>query len=319
MLITSKTTLKCIVAAFVAGAAVLHANTFNYKPGDVLIGFRKASGGTTDLLVNAGSVTNFVHQAANTTVTISTYTGQQLGVVGTNNIAWCAFAYITGTSNTLYVSSPRPDNNTQTTPYTTDRSSAQGQVVSQMGAIVNGAIVQQNYNGLNSSTAVLEPESYAVSGGGVSFYNGLWNDGSGQFNSTFQAQPEGFTAANFTTAGTPSRADFYYLPPNAAAVDGTFLGYFQLNTNGVMTYTAYPAAAVVAPVITAHSRSGTTFTVTFTTGNSGTYTLRGTNSAGLSAPRSSWPAINSVSGDGASHSLSDITSASDKFYTISAQ
>jgi hypothetical protein len=319
MVICKKTLFNCLITSFVCGTAVLRANTFNYTAGDVLIGFRKAGAGTTDLVVDAGSVTNFVNQAPNTTVTISAYTGQQLGVVGTNNIAWCAFAYITGTSNTLYVSNPRADVNTQTTPYTTDRSSAQGQVTSQMGAIVNGAKIQQNYNGLNSSTAVLEPESYVVSGVGASYYNGLWNDASGSFNSTFQAQPEGYTAVNFTTAGVPSRADFYYLPPNAAAVNGTFLGYFQLNTNGVMTYTAYPAVSVVAPVITAYSHIGTTNTLTFTTGSSGTYTLRGTNSAGLTTARTNWPAISSVAGDGASHQLSDVSSNSGKFYTITAQ
>ena len=77
---------------------------------------------------------------------------------------------------------------------------------------------------------------------------------------------------------------------------------------------------MATPAIVSFIRtSNTTNTITFTTGSIGTYTLRGTNSAGLSTARTNWPAISSVSGNGSSQSLSDVTAAGNKFYVITAQ
>ena len=71
------------------------------------------------------------------------------------------------------------------------------------------------------------------------------------------------------------RSDFYQLTPTSGYALGTWLGYFELSTNGAMTYVAYPSTT---PVITSITRSGTTTTINYTTGLYGTYTLRGTNS-----------------------------------------
>jgi hypothetical protein len=305
------------------GTISAFGNNFAYNPGDVLIGFRRVSSPVNDLVVNAGSITNFINQAANTTVTISAYnTSQQLRAVGTNNIAWTAFTFTTvsGANNVLYVSNPRSDLNTQTDPYLSDKSGVQGQVTSQMKSCYLGAQYFQNFSTTNSSTAVLITDSYVVSGVGASYYETLYNDGSGQFNGTFQAVPEQFTPVNFTSSSTPVRADFYKLAPAVSGnPPGQFLGYFTLNTNGVMTYTAYPSAVITAPVITSFVHSITTNTVTFTTGSTGIYTLRATNSVGLTTSLTNWPAISSVSGDGSSHTLTDISTQINRFYSITAQ
>ena len=88
----------------------------------------------------------------------------------------------------------------------------------------------------------------------------------------------------------------------------------------MMTYTAYPSVTVSKPVILSFTRtSNKTNTVTFTTGASGTYTLRGTNSLTPQTAKTNWPAIASVSGNGSSQSLQDITTDSRKFYSITAQ
>jgi len=299
------------------------AATFAYTNGNVLICFRRANTGPTDLIVNAGYVSFYTNLAPNTKVTVPGFTGQQLGFIGTNNVAWTALAFYDNAAapaairNTLYISSPRASLNTPTDPYYSDTASAQGQVVSKLNAIVLGAQNNGNYSSTNTSSAVLEPESYNQNNSAVSYYIGLGNNLN--FNDTFQAQPEQVTPANFTTGGTSVRADFYWMPPAAGSPNGKFLGYFELNTNGVMTYTAYPSATVTAPVITSFMRTGFTNLVTFTTGSAGTYTLRGTNSAGLTVPRTNWPAVTSVAGDGASHTLRDTNSAPNKFYVITAQ
>ena len=42
---------------------------------------------------------------------------------------------------------------------------------------------------------------------------------------------------------------------------GKWLGYFELSTNGVMTYVAYPSTT---PVIASINRSGSSNTITYT-------------------------------------------------------
>jgi hypothetical protein len=175
------------------------------------------------------------------------------------------------------------------------------------------------YSPYNSSLAALESDSWNESEGlSLSYYNGLGT--TFDFNGSFQADPEQYNPANFTTSGNPLRSDFYWLYPSSASnLKAVFLGYFELSTNGVMTYTAYPTPTVVAPTIISFTRTGSTSTVTFTTGNSGTYTLRGTNSLTSGTPSTNWPSVTSVAGDGSNHSLSDITTSTNKFYIITAQ
>ena len=332
--IKSVRSLKAILGAFAMLAILVtqvQANTFPYVSGDVLLCIRKSPTGAQDLLVNVGNVSYFTNLAPNTTVAIPNYSGTQLGQIGTNNIAWSAWAYLdahatrpSGMTNTIYMTSPRDPaaNNIQTTPYYRDTASSQGQVVSKLSSIAGGAINNANYSVLNSSTAVLESESYNLSGGlVVSYLIGLGNNLN--FNDTFQATPEQYTAPSFTTGGTPERADFYCIVPTVgndhSGPPSQFLGYFELSPAGVMTYTAYPSAAVSVPVIVSFTRTNTTSTVTFTTGSTGNYSLRGTNSAGLSTARTNWPVISSVAGDGNNHSLSDVTAAAATFYVITAQ
>jgi len=311
----------------VAGPAC--ANTFTYTNGTVLICFRKATTGATNLIVNAGPVSNFTNLAPNTTITIGSFTGTQLGQVGTNSIAWSAWTYFDNTAapnqqNTLFMSKPRSSLNSQTTPYYRDKPSAQGQVISVLGSIVNGGSDEANYSTLNTPLAVLEDSSYNLNNTDVSYFNGLGS--TLDFQTTFQAAPDQTTPANFTTAGIPVRADFYWLAPTnflgfvpTGNRPGTFVGYFQLSTNGVMTYTAYPSAVAATPVIVSFTRIGTTSTVTFTTGTSGTYSLRGTNSLTSGTASTNWPVLNSVGGDGNNHALQDVTTSSNKFYIITAQ
>jgi hypothetical protein len=299
------------------------ATTFTYTAGDVLICFRKTGGGTLDLEVDAGPISTFTNLAIGQKITIANYTGAQLARVGTNSISWSAFTYLdastTGTpTNVLYMSNPRYDLNTQTDPYGRYNNSSQGLTVSQIKSIISGMTNYVNYTNASSSTASLVPES-ASTPPYISYIVGLGPNLN--FNNTFQTDPEQSTSGSFTTSGQPMRADLYRLYPSAGGAlhpDGEYLGYFELSTNGVMTYTAGPSATVlVAASITSVARSGTTNTVTFTTGSGGTYFLCGTNN--LMAPMTNWPSFNSVAGDGSSHSLTHVTTASSMYYIIKAQ
>jgi hypothetical protein len=315
--------ILCVAALLLAALTQVQANTFGYTNGNVLICFRKSPSGTTDLIVNAGPISYFTNLAPNTKVNINAYTGTQLGQVGTNNLAWSALAYFDNTAspaalrNTIFMTNPRYDLNTQTTPYYCDTYNAQGSTISKLITISAGAVNNANYSGLNSSTAVLESESYNLNNAAVSYYIGLGN--TLDFRQTFQAAPDQYTPANFTTGGVPVRSDFYWLAPATGEPDAKFLGYFEFSTNGMMSYTAYPSTVVATPVILSFTRTGTTNNVTFTTGSSGTYTLCGINSLTSGTAMTNWPAISSVSGNGSSQSLSDVTAAGNKFYVITAQ
>ena len=302
-------------------ASDLFAGTLvSYTAGDVLIGFRK-SGGANDLVVDAGPISTFIGYPANSTNTITQFTGSQLALVGTNGVSWSAFTS-SGDSQTLYVTKARTSTNAKTSPWLNAPNNPT--VAGDMGECPLGALDNLAYNGLNTSTAVIEPD---VSAGnpnyltGLSYHDTLDPNGTGDFNfgGDFQGNPENTTSNNFTISGTVVRSDFYSIPTgNGFTTNGvTFLGYFEFSTNGVMTYVAYPSAPVVASRIVSIVRTGTTNTITFTTGPTGTYTLLGTNL--ITAPKATWPAISSVSGNNGNRSLTDVITGGSKFYIISAQ
>jgi hypothetical protein len=188
---------------------------------------------------------------------------------------------------------------------------------------VYGAVDCRNYSSSNSDTAVSEPDdttspNYST---GQS-YAGVIGTTYAQpdtFNGDWLGDPELTTPSLFTTGGTVVRSDFYQIPSQGNG-SVKFLGYFELNTNGVMTYVAYPSVTLIAPVIKSITRTNNISYVSFTTGATGTYTLRGTDTTGLlTIARTNWPAITSVSGNGSVNTLQDTTSAASKFYVITAQ
>jgi hypothetical protein len=105
------------------------------------------------------------------------------------------------------------------------------------------------------------------------------------------------------------------LTPTGGFAQGTWLGYFELSTNGAMTYVAYPSTT---PSIISISRSGNTSTITYKTGLYGTYSLLGTNN--IAAPIATWPVVSTLAtGDTATHTVMDTTTDPVRFYTIIAQ
>jgi hypothetical protein len=78
------------------------------------------------------------------------------------------------------------------------------------------------------------------------------------------------------------------------------------------------SVTVPQPTITAIQRTGTQSTITFSTVVGGTYTLRYTDSTGLTSPVSTWATGGTIAGDGTNKSLNDTTTGTERFYTISA-
>lgn len=308
-----------LITLLICGAAsgVLAGTIANYAAGDVLVCFRK---GGVDMVVDAGQISTFTNATFNQRIPITQYTGAQLAGVGTNGVSWSAFTWLS--DNTLFLTRARASVNQQTVSWPDASSPAQSATASRMATIPPGALDELNLlvYPVSTSTAVVEEDSSAGNANythGVSYHDALTGAYGSDFDGYFEGNPENTTLANFTTSGNVVRSDFYQLPPSSGPGNppGKWLGYFELSTNGAMTYVAYPSTT---PVITSISRSGNITTVGYTTGLYGTYTLLGTNN--ISAPLSTWPAITTLStGDNLSHSIQDADAGGNKFYIIKAQ
>ena len=332
---------------------VAQAQVFNYNfggygtAGDVLVCFRYVNPnsqalGAYELVVDCGSVATFTNMTAGQTKAITTfYSPSLLSYVGTNNIYWSALACYSsadGKSSAVWLTRPRSDLNTQSVPWLCKNTSTENLAGGQIDTIGNDALDISFINNtpaqsatylvehLNSAPGTSDFWSYStMMGANEDLAGNFWGDAGGN-----KVLEQG-TPSSFTTAGQPVRADFYQLlstnlianPTNNQA--GKYLGYFEFATNGVMTYTAGPSPTVLtAPRIVSFTHTGNTSTIYFTTvsASSGTYnyTLRGTNSTGLSVATTSWPAIGSpIAGNGLTNSLSETTASTPRFYTVTAQ
>ena len=306
------------ILAGVAASNIWAGTLSSYAVGDVLLCFRNNPPSANNLVVDAGPISVFTNAAPNQRISINLYAGNQLALVGTNNVSWSAFAYFDDSVSpnwTVYMSRARAVLNTQTLSWLSQSPSAQQYLITtEISTIPVGANDNLLYKIVNSASAVVEPDSSSGNShypNGQSYHTAVDPYGSGDDNfGGFTGNPENTTPGNFTTAGTVARSDFYWIPPTGAGAV-KYLGYFELNTNGAMTYVAYPTAI---PTLKSISPAGS---ITYKTGVYGTYTLLGTND--LSAPVSTWPAVGTLSsGDNSTHTYST-GSVSNKFYIIKGQ
>lgn len=326
------------IARLLAAAAMIFSafpsEAFNYQYGDLLIGLRQTGGGTYDLVIDAGPAANFTNLTTGTKITITAMTGQLLSDAfgTTNGLSWSAFgaydlSYPDGSQDgTLFMSRARSTFNFQSTPWGRYSATTQDGTGNKIDGVGVGAFtIGQDLpvNSDNTSNALVELASWNTDGGKASYRSELYGPGSiPNWANTFQGLPEQTTSGTFTDDGQPVRADLYWMLPYTSQIShppATYLGYFEFNTNGVLTYTAGPSTAtLVPPTIVSVTRVGTTTTVYFTTGNSGSYSLLGTNN--VAAPKATWPMLGSpVSGNGLTNSISDVTTDGSRFYLIRAQ
>jgi len=301
----------------VAAGGVWAGTITNFTTGDVLVCFQK---GGVDMVVDAGPVSAFTGATHNQVIPITQFTGSQLAQVGTNSLSWSAFAW--QSDNTLFVTRARSSISQQSTPWPAASSPAQSGVVGQMQAIPPGALDELNLAiyPQSTSTAVVEEGSSTANQNytdGISYQDALTGSYGSDFDGKFAGNPENTTPSSFITAGKVVRSDFYQMTPTGSQnVQGTWLGYFELNTNGAMSFVAKPTTP---PILSTFSRAGNTATITYKSGLYGTYTLLATNN--MTAPLSTWPVVGGSlsSGDTATHTVQDTDSATNKFYIIVGQ
>ena len=233
--------LFLVAACLASSPESLRAQTFAYNPQDLILAFRQ-SGGSSDLVVDIGQAALYYNASPGSSFGISQYDSAQLGSAfsSLDNVSFSISGAVrtTGDPNnpiqTLWVSDPRVDLNTPSTPWQRQSQFSQGTVGGQIVAIGNGAAT---YGGTqpagpnNTATALVIPDSDPNS------YHSFMGD-NGDFGGTFQGNAENTTGLNFAASGSALVSDLYQLRPGSG--DATFLGQFQLNTDGSMTFTAVP-------------------------------------------------------------------------------
>jgi hypothetical protein len=315
---------KLGLMALLAGCAVssIVAGDFNsYAVGDVLVGFR--NGGVDNLVVDAGPISTFTNATPNQRIPITQLTASQciMAFGGVNGLNWSAFTWLT--NNTLFVTKARTSLNSQTVAWSANNAGIQSGVAQNMSSIPPGANYIFNNASISPSTAdsVIEPQAASGYLSGQSYYNSLFGGlSTPNFGGNFSGNPEISTPGDFDSFGTVVRSDFYQIPPGSGRSNVKFLGYFEFAPDGSLTFVAYPSSVATVPVIKSISRSGNVTTIGYTTGLSGTYTLRGNTTLSSGVAATNWPAISTLaSGDTAVHTTTDTDSSNIKFYIITAQ
>jgi hypothetical protein len=318
----AKLFLTCTLAAgaLLAAAVSLQAQTFTYTNCDLVAGFR-IIGGASDLVVDLGPVATFESLPPRSVTVITNLSATQLAnaLPTVDGVSWSVAAALRGNPNysyplqTIWVTSPRPDIYTPGKVWQNASQGTLGGAASQIDAIGYDASVYGNGQPAgpnNTPTGILIPPASQYA---YSYLMGSHQNYSG----TFQGVVENTTPIDFDSAGRPSRSVLYRLVPDASPhAAGTVVGFFDFNTNGVLTFTAGPPPE--RTTVSQTSRQGTVTTIWFPTVNLVGYRLRYTDSTGLATPISSWTIGSTLIGNGTTLSLQDTNSTPNRFYVVEA-
>lgn len=320
-----------LCALAVADAA--RAQAFTANKGDLLLGFRKSTGASYELVVNIGNATNFLAITPGTTVNVSNFSPTQLSAAFStyNNLQWSVGGSFAGSSAwagfpaaTIWSTLARANTNVQSAAPLRNSSSSQQQTRTRVTGVGSGAnTISTGLGATNSNNYVIlvreptgDPNALTVFLGDPS--DATYGDYQGTWYLVETVTPSSFTAAQ--------RADLYQsvpdgsMDPTSHLTTGTayYVGYFQFNPTGTMTFTR-ASVTPPAPTVTIQ-RSGTVSTISFPTTSGFTYSLYYTNAANLTQPISTWATPGTtIVGDGATHSFTDTTTTSDRVYSVRVQ
>lgn len=232
-----------VAAAWLISSIAARAQTFTFNNGDVLLVFTQP--GRPNLEVDVGPVSGFLNATPGTPIAINELNSTQLNTALTSlaGVNWTVISTVRGASvyglplNTLFLTNPRLNVNSQTSPYTSQNSFKQAAVGSIIDTVAGygssvGAVLWSEGTPLspvtNTTDVVIIPD------GDESSYTSIAGT-SGDLGGNFtQGDIENQTPSPFSSGVT--RSDFYELPPGGAA--GTYLGYFEFNSSGTLTFNA---------------------------------------------------------------------------------
>jgi hypothetical protein len=307
----------------------VQAQGFTDNSRDLILTFRKTgfdggAVGSVVLEVDLGQASIYYGTTPGSSIPITTYSSTaQLGTLfdSVDDLSWSVGGCVPNAGDsgdpsiptrTLWVTEPRQDPNVQASPaWNRAGSYTQGTTDAKINSVLDNAATwatsAASDSVTNTATAV------AIPAGNVYNANGSLG-GAGNYLGTFQGDVENTTPSDFDSAGAPSRSDLYELQPGSGA--GTYLGYFELGTDGSMTFHG-PALTFPAPIPSASTDGAGNVIISFPTTANGTYSLSYTNAVGLAAPVSTWPTVGTnVIGDGTVKSFEQSISGPGTFYSV---
>jgi len=342
------------VLALLTLDTMAQAQVFKYANNDLTLGFRKNDPYTenNEVVVDIGQASNYINLSVGTTISVPGFSAAQLtgSFASLNNFSWSVFAGYTGSSypgyvnNTLWLTVPRANNAVRSSDAIRLAYSLQQAVKAKMGNIVGASsgagFISLNLgasNQFNTLSFVREPIlTYSTHILSV-WMQGTVDSTQGTLNDTWPPSEPNAGNLEVTTPDSFSsgtvRSDLYEVRPLTTATGATvvdphtgtsglawYIGYFEFNPSGTMTFTREAASTAPAPVTLTIARTNNVSTISFGSASSVTYKLCFTNSAGLGSAVSTWPSLpGTISGDGTTKSFQDTTTDPVRFYRVLEQ
>lgn len=317
------------LAGLCAPEQSVQAQGFTDTSRDLILTFRKTGfdGGTVGSVVfevDIGQASIYDSVASGSSVPITAYSASsQLTNLfdSLDDLSWSVGGCVPNAGDsgdpskpiaTLWVTEPRQDPNVQVSPaWHRSGSYTQGQADSKINSILNNAAIWATTAAADSVTNTAT--AAAIPAGNVYNANGSLG-GAGNYLGTFQGDVENTTPPTFDSSGSSSVSDFYRLEPGSGP--GTYLGYFQLNTDGTMTFNG-PSLTFPTPNVIASTNGAGNVNISFPTTLNGIYTLYYTNAVGLSAAVSTWPTVSTnIIGNGSTESFQQPISGPGTYYVV---
>lgn len=232
----TKNLIKLAMVAVLVHGVTASAQTYNYAAGDLLAAFGR-SGSSQDVIVDLGSASLYQNATGSFNITGVNSALLNTALGSLDGIYWTVLGYVNttgsalGPQNTLFVSQARADVNTANDPNDSLTFSGQGQVISKMTAIAHGAasgyatVLDNQIVSVNNTLNVGgDPVSFTIGVGPLFDYNGTW-----------APNVKNQTPIGFGIGSVPSVSDLFQQNPGAANV-GNYLGNFQFNNDGTLTF-----------------------------------------------------------------------------------
>jgi hypothetical protein len=299
------------------------ARAWVYHDGDVLLIFRE--NGFDDVEFDLGNVSQFLNQSNGSTSTVGGWdVTPVLNIFGPDltGVSVIVLATTGKTNSTLssWVSGPEPD----TTAYAVTPTAWQSSLYSTINSLgtrpviyaiptatsssPGGGLPSPDTNGYEfDPTAAYQIASYDwIASSTITLGNAI-NPNTAYLPSLGGKSPF------IVESVIPTTFDFWQIQPSTStpAPPDTYVGQFNIATNGILTFVAGPPAPNIAGI----TQTGNVSAVSYTTVIGGHYALVSTNTLG--APVSQWPVVaGPIPGDGLKDSLNYINPNATGFYQV---
>jgi hypothetical protein len=219
---------------------------FNYTDGDLILDFSH-SGGANDVEIDIGSLSYWLGQSAGgSTVQVGNYSSLLSSAsLTTDSLSFAVFGNQNAASgsvaaNTDYLTGKQTGAGPNTPPNDVTGSKQNG-----ISTAVQGIVAGINSWSANDTVSNPgDPNNTATSAiiptGGAQAIDGYTHLGTSFSGSAPSGYPNNTTPSGFSTSGGSIVSDLFEFDPLGTSHQSVYQGYFTLNSNGVLDFTAVP-------------------------------------------------------------------------------